>query len=406
MSSITSTDTFDLVHSSITFEVWSYSSAYPTVGIMTGKNSGGPSEYVGFSAFNKSKLRILDMQTRTSGTMMSVGDMSLGYSHLRVSIDGSTLKWEHSTGGAFTLLHSRVLSSTELLFFRSVRVEAEQGSVGSFYLGSVNPATAPPVVDIETQNSSASVVMSGVSITRNASLSTNSLASSTGISELDLVSAINLYLTNHSIQTKIDANVLDVTRGLLPSGVGLNTFSSSPQMTKNAQISANNLLSTTSLSDTEVFRAWLLDIQNQSVSTSLSGITLAVVRNMQSDNLVVILANSSADMDRFLSVSADNVEVVASASGVSLVSEMLLSIQDQIISVGADNVSLNALRQMGVLPLSVAVTNSHTLAQVGYPVSELGSDNIYSLGVIAQGDYEVATLNNNEIYEVVEQDGI
>lgn len=143
MSSITSTDTFDLVDSSITFEVLSLSSAYPAVGIMTGKNSNGLSEYVGFSAFNYDTLRILDKQTRTSGTMMFVGDMSLGYSYLRVSIDGSTLKWEYSTGGAFTLLHSRVLSDTELLFFRSVRVEAEQSSMGNLFLGSINPALPP-----------------------------------------------------------------------------------------------------------------------------------------------------------------------------------------------------------------------------------------------------------------------
>ena len=177
-------------------------------------------------------------------------------------------------------------------------------------------------------------------------------------------------------------------------------------ITRNASLSAGNLSVATAIGNIAITGGRSLSVANHTVVTSTTSPTLAAVRNLVTGNLILLVAASQSNIHKLIGIDTNNLSLVTVAYTPTATSEMILSMNNLLVAIDEDSVEMTALRSMGVEPISVAPIVSATAAQIGYPVFGIGSDEIYALGTIPEGEYNISTLNNNEIYEVVEQDGI
>ena len=255
-------------------------------------------------------------------------------------------------------------------------------------------------------NIALSTAMTSPLLNKTTPLSADDMDILTTVYGIDISGGAELIVDNHSIVVGMSNPTNIVIRNLETGQLFVGTKADGLTLSRIGQMSINNLLTSIAFENLDVERLAGLQIQNQTVSTSTSGVTLGVVRNLVTGNLVVLVAENSLSLEKLINLQPTNLSLVTSVSGVSLTSEMLLQIASHLVAVKSDSPTMTSLRSMGVEPLSVLTELSSTLAQIGYPVFGIGSDEIYSLGTIPEGEYNIATLNNNEIYEVVEQDGI
>lgn len=255
-------------------------------------------------------------------------------------------------------------------------------------------------------NLALSTAMTSPLLNKTTPLSTDDMDILTTVYGIDISGGAELIVDNHSIVVGTSNPTNIVIRNLVTGQLFVGTKTDGLTLGRIGQMSINNLLTSIAIENLDVERLAGLQVQNQSVSTSTSGVTFAVVRNLVTGNLTVLVAENSLSLEKLINIQTANLSLVTSVSGVSLTSEMLLQIASQLVAVKSDSPTMTSLRSMGVEPLSVLTELSSTLAQIGYPVFDIGSDDIYAVGDIPESDYGIVTINNNQIYEVVEQDGI
>lgn len=197
-----------------------------------------------------------------------------------------------------------------------------------------------------------------------------------------------------------DGDLLDV------NGITTSVVSASPTLAKTAALSNRNLSVATAIGNIALTGGRSLSVANHTVVTSTTSPTLAVVRNLVTGNLSLLVTASQANIDRLIGINPNNLSLVTSSSTPATTSDTPLSMNNMLVAIDEDSVEMTTLRSMGVEPISVAPIVSTTAAQIGYPVYDVGSDNIYAIGSMREGEYGIATINNNQIYEVVEHDGI
>lgn len=153
MANILSTDTFDLVDSSIIFEAQTQSGMQSFFGVQF---NGGNSSYAGFDIFNHSNA-LAAMGSATGGSDTGIPVIE-AYTYYKLSISGSVLSWHIDSGSGFVLGHSQVLTDTELLLFRSARVAAVQTTVAILSIGSINILpNLPPTIALNSPANNANV---------------------------------------------------------------------------------------------------------------------------------------------------------------------------------------------------------------------------------------------------------
>lgn len=134
---------------------------------------------------------------------------------------------------------------------------------------------------------------------------------------------------------------------------------------------------------------------------------LGLVEMLAVNGMTTSVVFTSPTLAKTTALSNSNLSVATAIGSIALATGgMLLSMNNLLVAIDEDSVEMAALRSMGVEPISVMPIISAILAQIGYPVYYVGSDNIYAVGSVREVEYGIATINNNQIYEVVEQDAI
>ena len=281
--------------------------------------------------------------------------------------------------------------------------------LGSFYPGFMYGGASGwlgLVELLEVNGMTSGTTSSAATLQRFAELSLENLSVLSEIYGLDMSGSSELVVDNHSVTIGSASTTIAVVRNLITGSILVSTEESPTTLTKLSQLGINNLLSSVSFTPIELLRFVELSVDGHSVKTIVQGVTLGVVRNLTTDNLMVVVADDALEIDRFINVHPNSLSLVTATSEPSLVAEILLGVASQSLSVLAGSPYMAAGRSMSIDDMSLLQEISSTLAQIGYPVFGIGSDEIYALGTIPEGEYNIATLNNNEIYEVVEHDGI
>lgn len=113
---------------------------------------------------------------------------------------------------------------------------------------------------------------------------------------------------------------------------------------------------------------------------------------------------STPSMSRTTSLSAQGHGVGTSISTPDIQSVIVLGMDSIGTSTSMSEPSM--VLNMDVDAMSIIPAILATAVQIGYPTSDISADNIYAIGSMSEGEYGIATINNNQIYEVVEQDAI
>lgn len=125
-----------------------------------------------------------------------------------------------------------------------------------------------------------------------------------------------------------------------------------------------------------------IDVNSASSSVSISTPSISKTASLSAQGHGVSTSMSTPNIQSVIVLDTDSIGTSTSMSEPSMVL----------------NMDVDA---MSIIPAILA-----TAVQIGYPTSDISADNIYAIGSMSEGEYGIATINNNQIYEVVEQDAI
>lgn len=162
----------------------------------------------------------------------------------------------------------------------------------------------------------------------------------------------------------------------------------------------------TSMSTADIQSVIVLNTDSIGTSTSMSEPSMVLIRGVLPNSISIGVSADNLDLLLKAGVLPDNMEIVTTSSIPSISGDIFIFTDDMLVGLNEDEVSVAALRNMDVDVMSIIPAILATAVQIGYPTGDINADNIYAIGSMREGEYGIATINNNQIYEVVEQDAI
>lgn len=195
---------------------------------------------------------------------------------------------------------------------------------------------------------------------------------------------------------------VDIDANSASSSVSIST----PSISRTASLSVQGHGVSTSMSTPDIQSVIVLDTDSVGTSTSMSEPSMVLIKGVLPNSMSIGVSANNLGLLLKAGVLPDNMEIVTTSSIPSISGNILIFTDDMLVGLNEDEVSVAVLRNMDVDVMSIMSAILATAVQIGYPTSDISADNIYAIGSMSEGEYGIATINNNQIYEVVEQDGI
>lgn len=341
---------------------------------------------------------------------------------------GGTYKLENSNDGtSWSTVVSTAVDNPEI--YDSMRLEF---GGGTGVIGSINPTlvSAPAVTTGSatsigttsatlggnvTSDGGATITERGVCWSTSANpTTTSSKATSAGTTGSYTVSATSLtanttyHYRAYAINSEGTSYGSDTTFTTSPitdidgDTATSSTTISSPSLTIGTSLSNNNQVSTVSISSLSLISATNLAIDNMSLSQSISSPSVVLIKGIYPDSMVVGVSENSLDLLLSADLGVNNLSVAVAESSVVVNKTTLMELDNLSLLTTSDNIGLGINTSISIDPISLSTAIEHGLVNIGYVIPNITSDNIYAIGVIRTGDYEVATNNTDNTYKVVE----